>query len=108
MKGVIVFRDIGIPGHRELLQEWRQASGIDQLPLQRKLDLAPVFFDQPMVRDRLSGILFLHGFWSDKSPWDVLLDECEDICDGRAIIDRANSVLCLGSRGNNQEESWSV
>ena len=66
MKEVIPFRGVGIPANRELLAAWRKEYGIDKWSLERQLDIALEFFNEPIAEDKLAGILYLQKYLYDK------------------------------------------
>jgi len=87
MKNVIPFRGVGIPKNRELLAEWRKQNGIDTWSLEDQLELALVFFKEPIAEDKLAGILFIQNFLYNKLPWKMLLGRYEEIYKQELIFD---------------------
>lgn len=87
MKGVIPFRGVGIPVNRELLAQWRIDNALDELPLERQLDLALDFLSEPIAEDKLAGIIYLQLYLCEQLPWKKLLARFEIIYKKQLIFD---------------------
>ena len=87
MKGVIPFRGVGIPKNKELLVQWRNTNGIDKWTLEKQLELALLFLNEPIAEDKLAGILYLQNFLCNKLPWAMMLEKYADIYSRKLIFD---------------------
>ena len=87
MKGAIEFRGVGIPQIRELLEPWRQQTGLADRPDGEQLRLALALFEEPLAEDKLAGILYLQLYLVDRLPWERLLPQYAGIFERRLIFD---------------------
>jgi 3-methyladenine DNA glycosylase AlkD len=96
MKGEIRFVGAGIPEIRALLLEMNQSEGLDQLPMNRQVNLANSLMRSKLAEHKLAAILYIQLFWLGKQKNTFLLRIISDWFDEGYIFDwNTTDWLCV-------------
>ncbi len=81
------FRGVGMSKIRQELKEWYKKEHVNELPLNKQLNLAMSFFAEEYAEDKLAGILFLQIYLYSKFDYKILLSKFESIFESGFIYD---------------------
>lgn len=81
------YRGVKLPIIRSELKKWYEEENIEQLSLNKQLELALYFFEEDYAEDKFSGILFLQLYLYDKFDFTILLSKFETLFEKEFIYD---------------------
>lgn len=87
LKGEIRFVGTGIPEIRELLLEMNQSEGLDQLPMNRQVNLVNGLMKSNLAEHKLASVLYIQLFWLGKQKNSFLISLISDWFDEGYIYD---------------------